>query len=225
MNRLSVGAFLALLLLAASVGSAQVCSGYASLERAPYQISVSGAFASNSKFFGAGFTYGSGGPFGTVGVGTTSYNDFNGSSFDIAAGGGWQVPVDRGRRFQLCPTVGIGYMSGPNNISGSGTDYSETNLQAGVSAGVLISSSGPAVVVPVVSFAIVNATAKLSGGGVSNSKTSTFGEISLGVGLVYFGVATVQPSVRIPIGLSGGVTTYGVGLALNFGKSGKAKGT
>ncbi len=219
----TVAVFLLLTLRAVAVVNAQVCSGFASLERAPYQVGAAAQFSSASRTYGAGFTYGTQGPMGTVEVGTTRYANFDGSSLDFAVGGGWQLAGDRLRRFQVCPVIGFSHVSGPHNIKGTGVGYSETDLRGGVSAGLLIPTAGAVEVIPGGSFVFENADSKLTSGFLENATTRTFGEASFGIGFVFNGAVTLQPDLTIPVGLSGGVTAFGLTVAVNFGKAGTGK--
>ncbi len=203
--------------------SAQICGGYASLERTPFQVAGSAAFNNNAKLFAGSFTVGSSGPLGNVAVGTTSYNNPGGSSLDLGALVGWQAALDPQKRFQMCPGVGLSYISGPNNINGSGVDYSETDFKAGVSAGLLFAGAGTVQVIPTAAFYFVNASAKLSSGSVSVSNTNAFGVLAFGIGFVFGGEITLQPSIQVPTGLTGAPTSYAIGLGINFGGGPKGK--
>ena len=204
----------------------QMCAGFASFAQGPYQVFGSAGFNNNAKSFGAGFGFGGAGPFGEVSIGTTSYDNIDGSSTLFGGGLGYQVTLGQKGIVHLCPTASLGFASGPNNLDvfGDGSvvlDLSETDLSFGLELGVLASGSNPTQIIPVVSLGFVNASAKASDdvSGTSQSNTQTFGTLELGLGFVFNHVVSFRPIVAIPIGLDGGVTSFGATVSVNFGKS------
>jgi hypothetical protein len=219
---ISVGAFLGLTAPAA----AQVCSGLASFASGALQVSGTAQFNDQAKTFGGGFAFGGRGAFGQVGVGTTSYDAFDGSTFFFAGSAGYQVALDQKGVFHLCPMASIVHGSGPNNIDyfGDGSlilDFSQTDLSFGLGFGVLPAQVGSTRVIPTVSFSVVNATVtgKDDVSGQSDSQSETFELLGLGLGIVFNQVITVRPGVSIPMGLDGASTTFGAIVSVNFGRS------
>ena len=217
------------LLALPDLASGQVCTGFASFAEGPYQVFGSATFNDNAKSFGGGFAFGGAGPFGQVSIGTSSFDELDGSSFNFGGGAGYQFSLDQRGLFFLCPTGSVGFTSGPNDIDvfGDGSlvvDLSETDLVFGLSAGAVASRSGQTQIVPVASLAFVSATFKLSDdvSGDSDSDTETFGLASLGLGFVFNRVVTVRPGVALPFGLEGAATTFGVSLSVNFGRTSRS---
>jgi hypothetical protein len=218
---LIVGGLIALPTLA----SGQVCSGFASFAEGPFQVFGSAGFNDNAKSFGGGFAFGGAGPFGQLSIGTTTFNDLDGSSFNFAGGAGYQFTLDQRGLVHLCPAASVAFASGPNNIDvfGDGSvvlDLSETDLVFGLGIGAVASRSGQTQIIPNGSLAFVSATAKGSDdvSGTSDSQSETFGLFTMGLGFVFNQVFTLHPSVTIPFGLDGASTTFGVTLSVTFGQ-------
>ena len=219
--------FITIATLVAFSGSvdAQVCAGFASFATKPYQVSGSGLFNDNSKSFQGGFSFGGKGPFGGITLGTTSYDEIDGSSFLYGAGAGYQAVLDQKGLFHLCPAASIGVASGPNNVDAFGDgsvilDISETDFSFGLGLGLLASRSNETQIIPNISLGFVSGTFKLHDdvSGLSDSNTETFGLLGLGLGFVFNEAVTLHPSVSIPFGLDNASTTFGVTLGVNFGR-------
>ena len=204
---------------------AQMCAGFASFARGPYQFFGTAGFNNNAKSFAGGFAFGGAGPFGEASIGTTNYDNIDGSSLLFGGGLGYQVTLGQKGIVHLCPTGSLAFASGPNNVDvfGDGSvvlDFSETDLSFGLELGVLASGSNQTQIIPVASLGFVSATAKASDdvSGGSQSDTQTFGVLGLGLGFVFNQVVTFRPSVAIPIGLDGATTSFVAALSVNFGK-------
>lgn len=221
LQALVIGAVLA---LPASV-AAQICTGSASFSQGPYQVTGGAAFTDATKSFVGGFAFGGVGPFAQLNIGTTSYDDLDGSTFTYGASAGYQFALGQKGTFHVCPMASIGFGSGPNDIDvfGDGSliaDLSETDLSFGLGLGALASQTGQTQIIPNVSLTMVSATAKISDdvSGDSESDSETFGFVGLGLGFVFNRVFTFQPTVAIPFGLEGASTTFGASLSVNFGR-------
>ena len=58
------------------------------------------------RSFGGTFGYGTPKSFyGKAGLGSTSYDGFDGSSFDLNLGGGYQIPLQSQSTAQVCPVA------------------------------------------------------------------------------------------------------------------------
>jgi hypothetical protein len=208
-----------------TAATGQVCSGFASFAQGPFQVLGSAAFNDEAKSFGGGFAFGGAGAFGQVSIGTTSFDNLDGSSFNFGGGAGYQVSLDKRRIFHLCPIASVAFASGPNDIDvfGDGSlvlDLSETDFEFAVALGAVASRSGQTQIIPVGSLAFVSATLKAKDqvSGTSDSQSETFGLLGLGLGFVFNQVFTLRPNVAIPIGLEGASTTFSVTLSVNFGR-------
>jgi hypothetical protein len=197
---------------------AQVCTGFAGLRATPVQLSAAGAFNSNASGFGAAVTAGKD-LFGTFGIGTTSYDALDGSSFDISAGGGYEFPVDQGRRVFVCPIAGLVVSLGPNDIQGSGVDARVVGFSFGFSFGWVAMARPQFALLPSAGIRIAHTKATLEDNAGSTLSTSdTYGLFAVGLGLVLNRVFTIQPAISVPFGLDSADATFGIAVAINFGK-------
>lgn len=208
-----------------SSAAAQLCTGSAPFTSGSFQAGVSAAFNDNTTTLGGGLGLGGTGPFGQVVIGTTSYDELDGSTFTVGGGAGYQFKLDSRGFAHLCPTASVAFGSGPNDLDvfGDGSmvlDLGETDFSIGLSFGVVAANSGNTQIVPTASLSFASATVKVEDqvSGASDSQTETFGRLGLGVGFVVSHSVTLQPGVTIPFGLEGASTTFLAGVGINFGK-------
>jgi hypothetical protein len=195
----------------------QICAGSASFAAGPLQVAGGAGFTSHAHGFGVTLTLGGSATFFGVGLGTTHFDAYKSSSFDVVAGGGYELPLDQRGVVQLCPVVAVAHTAGPNNISG-GVDYSETDVAASLRLGGVATESEHVRVFPTVGLGFEYAAAKLTSTlGGSTTDSHGFGVLSLGLGLVFNKNLTVQPRAAVPIGLDNSSATFGLTLAVNFG--------
>ena len=206
-------------------GAAQICGGFPSFARGSYQVSAAAQFNDQAQILGGAFALGGRGPFGQVGIATTSYDDFDGSTLAFAGSAGYQVALDQKGVFHLCPVVSYVNGSGPDNVDffGDGSliiDFSQTDLSFGVNVGALPAQVGSTRVIPSASFSIVSTSIKGTDdvSGQSETQSETFQLLGLGLGIVFNQVIALRPGVLIPIGLDGGSTTVGATFSVNFGR-------
>lgn len=225
MTRRRILGIIGALALSPSLASGQVCSGSASFAQGPFQVFGAAAFNDNAKTFGGGLAFGGSGAFGQLGIGTTSFDDVDGSSFNVSGGAGYQVPLGQKGIVYLCPIASITLGSGPNDIDvfGDGSlvlDLRETDFTIGLALGAIASRSGQTQIIPTGSLSFASATLKAKDqvSGASDSQTETFGLVALGLGFVFNQVVTLHPGVTIPFGVEGASTTFGVGVSVNFGQ-------
>jgi len=207
------------LTLLATRAAAQTCVGMPSFSSGQMQIAGGGSFADGTNSFGGTFGYGT--PkalYGKAGIGTTSYDGFNGSSFDLSVGGGYQVPLKTNRMAQLCPVANLSIGSGPKNVLGSGVDMSSRTFSFGAAVGGLVGHSTQMQILPNASFQFANTRATADDGTTSASASESYGLLTLGTGFVFSSRFSVNPSVSIPMGLDGSSTTFGLSAAMNFGR-------
>jgi len=223
-RRLFLGIF-ATLALSPSLASGQVCSGFASFGQRPFQVFGAAGFNDNAKTFTGGFAFGGSGAFGQLGIGTTSFDEVDGSSFNFNGGAGYQVPLGQKGIVYLCPTASVAFASGPNDIDvfGDGSlvlDLNETDLAFGLALGVIASRSGQTQIIPAGSLSFVHATLKAKDqvSGASDSQSESFGMLALGLGFVFNQMFTLHPGVAIPFGVDGASTTFGLSFSANFGQ-------
>ncbi len=199
--------------------AAQTCVGMPSFSSGQMQIAGGGQFADGVSSFGGTFGYGT--PkalYGKAGVGTTSYDAFDGSSFDFNVGGGYQIPLHTSRTAELCPVANLSIGSGPKDVLGTGTDISSRTLAFGASVGALLGRSPQLRILPNASFQFANTRASADDGTGSASDSQSYALLTLGTGFVFNSRFSLNPSINFPIGLDGGDTSFGLMGAMNFGR-------
>ena len=199
--------------------AAQTCVGMPSFSTGQMQIAGGGSFADGTNSFGGTFGYGS--PkalYGKAGIGTTSYDGFNGSSLDLSLGGGYQIPLQTSRTAELCPVASLSIGSGPKNIVGSGVDMSSRTFAFGAAIGTLVGHSSQVRILPNASFQFANSRVSLDDGTTSTAGSESYGLLTLGTGFVFNSRFSVNPSISIPVGLDGSSTSFGLVGAMNFGR-------
>jgi len=225
MTRRLVFAIMAPFVLAPTMARGQVCGGSASFAQRPFQVSGAVGFNDNATTFTGGLAFGGSGAFGELSIGTTSFDQVDGSSFNFGGGAGYQVPLGQKGILYLCPTASVAFASGPNDIDvfGDGSlvlDLYETDFSVGLGLGTIASRSGQTQIIPTGSLSFVHATLKGTDqiSGASDSQSESFGILAIGVGFVLNETFTLHPGVAIPFGLDGGSTTFGLGFSVNFGQ-------
>jgi hypothetical protein len=196
--------------------NAQICTGGASLDDHPLQLSAGGEFGGGSRLFQGGLTFGSERGFGGVMLGGITYDEFAGTTLVVGGHGGIGVPVGAG---QLCPVAAVVFGFGPNDIEGTGIDVSSQGLSAGLSFGIRTAESPQFYLVPTIGLGFAYARAKFSGGGGSSANSDTYGFLSAGLGFIFNKQVTLQPSVNIPIGLEDSDPTFGIAVGIGFAGS------
>ncbi len=199
--------------------AAQTCVGMPSFSSGQMQLAAGGQFADGANSFGGTFGYGAPkGLYGKAGIGTTSYDGFDGSSFDFGVAGGYQVPLHSSRVAELCPVASLSLGSGPNDILGTGVDMSSRTLAFGASIGALVNRNPQLRILPNASFQFANSRVTLDDGTDSASGSQSYGLLSLGAGFVFNSRFSLNPSISIPVGLDGGDASFGLIGAMNFGR-------
>jgi len=199
--------------------AAQTCVGMPSFSSGQMQIAGDGQFADGVSSFGSTFGYGT--PkalYGKAGVGTTSYDALDGSSFDFNVGGGYQIPLHTSRTAELCPVANLSIGSGPKDVLGTGTDISSRTLAFGASVGALLGRNPQLQILPNASFQFANTRASVDDGTDSASDSQSYALLTLGTGFVFNSRFSLNPSINFPIGLDGGDTSFGLVGAMNFGR-------
>jgi hypothetical protein len=198
--------------------AAQTCGGMPAFSSGHMQVAGGGQFADGSSSFGGTFGYGTPKSFyGKAGIGSTSYDGLDGSSFDFNAGGGYQVPLHTKQTAELCPIASLSLGSGPNDVLGSGVDLSTRTFAFGATAGVVLGTNPQLRFLPNASFQFANTRATADDGTTSASDSQSYGLLTLGTGFVFNSRFSLNPSISLPIGLDGGDTSFGLVGAMNFG--------
>jgi hypothetical protein len=209
---------LALPLVLGGQAAAQTCVGMPSFATGRMQIGAGATFADGSSSFGGTFGYGSAKSFyGKAGIGSTSYDGFDGSSFDLKQGGGYQIPLQSRSTAQVCPVANVTFASGPNDILGQNVDMSSRSFAFGAALGGQVGRNPQVQILPNASFQFANTRVSLDDGTDSASNSESYGLLTLGTGFVFNSRYSLNPSVNIPVGLDGSSASFGLAGAINFG--------
>ena len=210
---------LALPLLLGGRAAAQTCVGMPAFSAGQMQVAAGGNFADGASSFGGTFGYGVPKSFyGKAGIGSTSYDALDGSSFDLNLGGGYQVPLQASRTAELCPVANLSLNSGPNDIVGSGVDMSSRTFSLGAALGAQVGRNPQMQIVPNASFQFANTRLSMDDGTDEVSGSESYGLLTLGTGFVFNSRYSLNPSINIPMGLDGSDVSFGLAGAINFGR-------
>lgn len=199
--------------------AAQTCTGMPSFSAGQMQLSAGGSFADGASSFGGAFGYGAPkGLYGKAGIGTTSYDAFDGSSFDFSVGGGYQIPLQTTRTAELCPIASLSIGSGPNDILGTGVDMSSRTFAFGAALGAQLGHNPQMRIVPNASFQFANTRAEMDDGTSSVSGSESYALLTLGTGFVFNSRYSLSPTISIPMGLEGSDASFGLAGAIHFGQ-------
>ena len=199
--------------------AAQTCTGMPAFSSGHMQIAGGGQFADGANSFGGTFGYGT--PkslYGKAGIGTTSYDAFDGSSFDLNLGGGYQIPLQASRTTELCPIASLSLGSGPKDVLGSGVDLSSRTFAFGASVGAVLGRNSQLRILPNAAFQFANTRATVDDGTSSASDSQSYGLLTLATGFVFNSRFSLNPSINVPVGLDGASTSFGLMGAMNFGR-------
>ena len=209
---------LALTLALGARASAQTCTGMPSFSSGQLQATAAAAFADGASSFGGTFGYGvPKGMYGKVGLGSTSYDAFDGSSFDFSVGGGYQVPLQTSRTAELCPIASLSLGSGPNDVLGD-VDLSSRTFAFGAAIGAQVGHNPQMQIVPNASFQFANTRLSMDDGTDSVADSESYGLLTLGTGFVFNSRYSLNPSLSLPVGLDGSDASFTLAGAIHFGR-------
>src|SRR6267378_2434179 len=189
-----------LICLGGTSAAAQVCSGELSFAQAPIRAFVGIGLNSTAQTYHTGLRYG--------------------DAWDYGAGVGLQLGRVQETKAQLCPQIFVGLSRGPNDLGGTGINYSVKHFAIGADAGFVLAHKKGVDVVPTASFYIANAWYKLTAPSARDSTGSDTWEIlSLGLGFGFNNQVTLAPSIAFPLSLPGAGRVYGVSFSIKLGAS------
>ena len=210
---------LALPLMLGGQAAAQACVGMPSFSSGRMQVGAGATFADGTSGFGGTFGYGSPKSFyGKAGIGSTSYDGFDGSSFDLNLGGGYQIPLQSRSTAQVCPMANLSFASGPNDILGQGIDMSSRTFAFGAALGGQVGRNPRMQILPNASFQFANTRISLDDGTDSASGSESYGLLTLGTGFVFNSRYSLNPSISLPMGLEGSDASFSIAGAIHFGR-------
>jgi hypothetical protein len=184
--------------LAASSAAAQACVGLPSFDHVLH-LNVAGEFPEAAKAYAVGLGAGkANGPFGNVGVGQVTYDDFEEKSTLGFAEVGFQIPLSR---VQICPLAGGSYAVGPNDDLIE-LEVSQWSATAGAAVGLPL-DAGPAQLIPNVALRYEHTSQDVKETGFDPA-TFTFKAtvLDLGLALVLMDRISVQPLAHITLSSS-----------------------
>jgi hypothetical protein len=222
--RRSLVVSLALLAIVRSPAVAQTCQGFASFSAGQMQVAGTGSFSDFSKTFGATVGYGMpSSVYGNVGISTTSYDGFDGSTLGLGARAGYQMALGKSGLVQVCPNASFSLGMGPNDDA-SGINQSSRSATVGVNIGTVMGATSSMKVVPSVglSYAYGNSKAEDDAGATLFEFSDSYGLAQMGVGIIVNQNISIRPGIDIPLGLEGSDPTFGLTLGYNFGRQGAA---
>lgn len=200
---------------------AQTCLGLASFSTGPMQVTGAGSFTQHSNTLGVGASYGFVSRLFTAGALGTSFSEaFEGSSLDLGATLGYEIPVGKTGQLQLCPLASLGLQLGPNSRLQSGVDRSDRMAALGLAVGTVFRTGARAEVAPTVglSYAYEKSQATNNAGDLLFQISDTYLLAQFGVGFILNSNISLRPQIDIPLGWSGNEPTLGLTVGYNFGR-------
>jgi hypothetical protein len=193
----------------------QTCLGLAPFSTGPVQISGEGSLTLESNAIGAGVGYGLGRFFAGANAATRSSDTFRGSSVELGAGMGYEIPAGR---LHVCPAGSVGVGLGPNKPFGAGEDRSSRSAQLGLAVGTSIGAGPRWQLVPslALSYAYRMDAARDNAGTTLFQISDHYALLQGGFGLVLRNLS-IRPHVDLPLSFQSGDPTVGLTVSYNFG--------
>lgn len=159
---------------------------------------------------------------GLFASGDVTHSWYKGASLSSTKyGGSVGYQVRLGSRVHVCPTLDVSATNASWNVGGTHLDYGNTTLGVSAAIAAVAWSSPRFDVVPAarLSYFTYAARAQSARLGIERESTGSgrLGSLGLSTGLIFRKVITVQPFMAIPLGYTGGATTYGVSFGISFG--------
>jgi hypothetical protein len=221
MPRLVKPIILCMCLTLPAVIEAQTCQGAASFSSGPARVGAGFNVSDNVKSYGAQLAVGAGsGPYASADLSRAEYDNVANAGVGVGVTGGYAIDLAPAHAAQFCPLVSFGYQTGPDIDTGIGTISTSAHAVGfGGSFGGAIAVAPSFDFVPFVAAQYWIEQASASGAGTTASSSANYTSISVGAGFVVNKMLTLQPAVSIPVGLTGGKTTFELAFAFNFGGS------
>ncbi len=210
----------ALVLVAASSASAQVCMGSASYSSGPMQVGGGFQSADQVMAYNAAFSIGRAqGLFGGASVTSVSYDGLESNGTWVGLNGGYQVSIASVAGLQLCPVASLQRGFGPDEIVDADEDLTQGRYSFGIMGGKVAGGTTSMKVIPTAGVSWARSTFTVEGPGGEFDMSENYFMADLGLGLVFNSAFTIRPNVNIPMGREDNETTFGLGLSYNFGRS------
>lgn len=203
--------------LGISRAAAQVCSGEFGFAGSPAHAFVGIGLNSSAQTYHGGLRLGGKRVFGEAQLGMATYQ-VGGDAWDYGLGFGLQLGSPEQAKGQFCPEVFVGTSRGPNDVGGTGINYSETHYAIGADMGFVLVHKKGIDIAPTASFFVANSWYKLTAPATRDSTGSETWEIvSLGLGFGFNNQVVLSPAIAFPLSLTGAGTAYGVSFSIKLG--------
>jgi len=204
--------------------SAQLCAGRPSFARHPYHAFSHTVFGHAGRTLAGGLTFGEGGVFGEIGLGTTRFDDWDASSLSFAGAAGSQFSIGDDDLVHVCPGVSVDFGFGPNDLDvfggGDRFGFRERDVAVGAALGVVVYRSRQVQIIPTASLNLVSANARMKNQrtGAVTSVSDEFGLYGLGVGVLVKHAFALRPTISVPFGIRGATAVFAFTLSVGLGQ-------
>jgi hypothetical protein len=195
----SVSLLIVLVLAQAAVANAQTCLGLPSFNSGSVHVNVAGQFPDSASGYAVGI--GAGRPnnlFANIGGGQFSQDGIEAKQNYGFLEFGYQFPISRLNRAQVCPIAGGSYGQGPDDEV-AGDKVTSSSASVGVAAGMAFGSSRFSAI-PNLGLRYEFGSFKVDNDDESLSYDQGFssGIVELGLAFLFLERFSIQPLVQIP---------------------------
>jgi hypothetical protein len=195
----SVSLMIVLVLAQAAVANAQTCLGLPSFTSGSVHVNVLGQFPDSASGYAVGI--GAGRPnnlFANIGGGQFSQDGVEGKQSYGFLEFGYQLPITRLNRAQVCPIAGGYYGQGPDDEA-AGDKVTQYSATVGVAAGMAFGSSRFSAI-PNLGLRYTFGSTKVDNDDVALSYDQGFsgGIVELGLAFLFLERFSIQPLVQLP---------------------------
>jgi opacity protein-like surface antigen len=199
--RILVGA-VAGIAMTATVAAAQVCQGDLSFRGSSTHVGGTLGLSDNTTSFGGGVTYGHRQGWYTGGsVGLSNYDNLDGNSISLNAGLGYQMPLQKKSKWQVCPggTLSLGF--GPNiDIGGATMKTSSQSASMGASFGTALPLTKKVNLLPFGSVGLGYTRVSVNLDGTSDSSSDSYLLLGAGAGFQLTPSLVLRPALTVAAG-------------------------
>jgi hypothetical protein len=201
----------------AATAEAQICAGTAPFTAGRMRVGVGAEFPDNAKTYGGEFAYGlENGMYLGGQVGRWSADQGDASALDLSANGGYEMRFESMPKIRVCPTVGLGYTTGPE--VGPDASLKTLHYSFGATVGGVLPAGDNVAIVPAAGLRWTGA--RMTVDGVDGSESDSHTSARLSAGFVINRAFTIAPTIDIPVGgEEGEESTFGFIASYNFGRS------
>ena len=201
----------------ASAAAAQTCAGTASFASGPVRIGAGIDVGNDARVYGAQIAAGkAAGPVASGSIGMIELDELDASGTSFAGQLGYSLGIATSSPFELCPIIGLGYITADVSEGGVSVDISSRQMSAGLSFGGVMSTTPTFAFVPSLALMYVHEKVETEGF-IEFEETEDYGLVTLAAGLVFNQRVTLRPNMAFPVGLDDSDPTFGIAIAYNFG--------